>query len=457
MDSGIVARHARRKIIISLTLLLVLLTTANSLASEFKAQVGSGDDIVEINLAGAVNRDRGSLLLYQDLDAIRRLFPKGEVSYVSEMDSVLFHNGIALPVKACLTGEAYPAFSGLNISAGSYFGADAARYGRNVAVISEDLAARLFMSLDAVGSEVELSGESYMIVGLYRQRATIASFLGSDGYGRVYIPFTSSRSMDELPVNTVAIRDKSLIEEKFKQDTIGGKLRKEIGIDPAAYRIIDYYRSDVAVSQWHGLFLFIAALWTGILLLRCAAGVWARYAPRIRSGLEDYYFFELIRKRAASIAAFAGALLFLAACAALVVAVSWPGLHISAQFIPQDNVFDLKFYFDRIREAINTSNAVRDYVPTPLERTFNTTSSLNALLSLFMIPALISLNSGVRLLYAAGGSLKDFMKALGLSLAAVALSCVLLAASGAIDPVIPVREIAVIAAFLAARAVVKPR
>lgn len=457
MRSDIIRRHAFRKILISLTILLVLLTVSDSLAAGFKALINSSDDKVEINLTDASNSYNTDLIYYNHIDLFKEAFPKGAISFMSEAYSTLAVEGTALHVKVDLTDEAYFSYSGLKITQGAYFGADALKYGRNVAVISEKMAEQLFMSLNAVGNEIRLFDESYVIVGLYRKSETLTSFIGSDGYERIYVPFTSHKDMENLPINTVFIQDKSLIKEKFKQNTIGNILIEEIGIDVSAYRIIDYYRSETMVSQWLELFLFIVAIWIGIMLLKAVGMVMQKIIPLTRNYLKENYFFEFIRKKYLFLISFAGAILLLLGGAVVIFMYARPHIFIPEKYIPQDNIFDMGFYLDRIKDAVYSANAMRTYVPTLIEQSFHSSAVINALIAMLMIPVLISLNSGLKLLSSLCEPLKAHAKVLILSYASALLLIMLISSTGVIDLVFPLKSIIVVSIFLIVNIVTRSR
>ena len=124
------------------------------------------------------------------------------------------------------------------------------------------------MSLDAVGNEITLFNETYVIVGLYEPSKTILSLLGSDGIETVYVPFTSYMAYTDITLDTVAIDDPGFAGTGFRQGMMAEILKEDLGVTAAAYRIIDYDRSETMVSQWLALFQFLVALWT----LVCCCG-----------------------------------------------------------------------------------------------------------------------------------------------------------------------------------------
>lgn len=433
MKERVFKGYAVKKLILSLTLLLVLVVASGSVAAEFSAYSGNGDERVDINLEQADDAGTTELIGYRHIAPLRERFPEGVVSFSSRRDTMLTRGQVALPVRVCLTDESYPAFSGLKIIRGTYFSSKALALGRNVAVISRDLAERLFMSTDAVGNEITLFDETYTIVGLYQQPKTLLSLLGSDGSERVYVPFTSHMEMGSLPVETIFIRDRSLGEAGFKETMMEDILRKEMGIQTGAYRIIDYYGTETMASQWLSLFLFLAALWTALLLLGSSGRLLGEMKDFVVAGLRQDYLSGFLRKQFVRVLSYTGRLLGLVGLSVLLAIFARPRVYIPSQYLPYDNIFDISFYLGKAREAIQASNAMAGYIPAPMEHAFQTSSAMGFLLLLLMIPAFLSLVSALKLLKSLMYPTGRFMLMLLLSSVLAFIVLLLLSVSGIIE------------------------
>jgi len=365
VEKGIFKGYAAKKLIFSLALLLVLVAVSESIAAEFRSFSENSHEMVEINTNRADSGYAPKLIRYGHISTLKGRFPEGSVSFSSRLDSIMKQGGFSVPVRVILTDESYPTVSGMKIIRGSYFNSSALTYGRNVAVISRELAERLFMSIDAIGNEVTLFDESYVIVGLYEPSKTLLSLLGSYGTEVVYVPFTSYLESGNLTVDTVSIHDRKLGEAVFKQYQVGDILRKELRVQAEAYRIIDYYGSDTIVSQWLGLFLFLVALAVFFMLLGIAGRVLGQMRDFFCAGLKRDYLPGFIRKQSVPVFIFTGKLLGLVGLSVLLIIYARPRIFIPTQYLPPDNIFDFGFYWEKIKEAIQMSNAMAGYIPTP--------------------------------------------------------------------------------------------
>jgi len=447
VEKNVFKGYAVRKLILSLTLILVLAVVSESLAAEFRCFSDNLAERVEINLNKADQYDASELIRYSHIDDLKNKFPEGYVSFSSRLDSFFGRGEISLPVKVNLTDAAYPGLSGLKIIRGSYFSNRALEYGRNVAVISRDLAERLFMSMDAVGNEITLFDETYVITGLYEQSKTFVSLLGSDGSEMVYVPYTSYMANGDLPVDTVFIHDRKLGEAGFRRSMTEDILKKELGIKTEAYRIIDYYGADTMASQWLGLFQFLVALWTAFLLLGIAGKLMRKMKDLICAGRKQDYLFEFLKKQHAPILVFTGKLLGLVGLSVILILYTRPRVFIPSDYLPADNIFDLSFYCTRVRETIQASNAMAGYTPTLMEHRLHTTSGVGFLLFILMVSAFVSLNSAIKLSKFLMYPVKRYIVLFVLSSGLSTILLLLIWISGLIDLSIGIKSVALLVLF----------
>lgn len=447
MEKDVIRSFAVKKLILSLALVVTLMTVSESVVVEFRSFTKDREGRIEINRNGTKHENASELIRYDHITTLEKKFPEGRVSFSGSRDTTLAFREYALPVRVCLTDEAYPDFSGLRIVRGAYFSGKAVELGRNMAVISQDLAERLFMSLDAVGNEITLFNETYVIVGLYEPSKTILSLLGSDGIETVYVPFTSYMAYTDITLDTVAIDDPGFAGTGFRQGMMAEILKEDLGVTAAAYRIIDYDRSETMVSQWLALFQFLVALWTLVLLLRSAAKILGELKGFVRDGLREDYLIGFLKKRFMALLSFAGKLLGLTGLSLILVIFAKPRVFIPAQYLPNDNIFDIGFYWGKIKEAIQASNAMAGYVPTPMEHCFHASVSLGFVLFLLLIPAFISLASALRLLKALAYPARRFLRLFLLSSAMASAVLLLLWASGLFHLAVDAKSLALLGLF----------
>ena len=126
--------------------------------SEIKQAVNNSDDIMTVNVQ---NRKHGTAEAYHT--------------------SLLSDN-----VNIILTDENYPEIHNINMIKGNFFSAVISE--SDAIVISDSLANLLFKSIDIIGCQMILNGETKTISGVYENNESFVSDLSSNGLETVFVP-----------------------------------------------------------------------------------------------------------------------------------------------------------------------------------------------------------------------------------------------------------------------------
>lgn len=126
--------------------------------SEIKQAVNNSDDIMTVNVQ---NRKNGTADAYHT--------------------SLLSDN-----VNIILTDENYPEIHNINMIKGNFFSAVISE--SDAIVISDSLANLLFKSIDIIGCQMILNGETKTISGVYENNESFVSDLSSNGLETVFVP-----------------------------------------------------------------------------------------------------------------------------------------------------------------------------------------------------------------------------------------------------------------------------
>ena len=126
--------------------------------SEIKQAVNNSDDIMTVNVQ---NRKNGTAEAYHT--------------------SLLSDN-----VNIILTDENYPEIHNINMIKGNFFSAVISE--SDAIVISDSLANLLFKSIDIIGCQMILNGETKTISGVYETNESFVSDLSSNGLETVFVP-----------------------------------------------------------------------------------------------------------------------------------------------------------------------------------------------------------------------------------------------------------------------------
>lgn len=136
--------------------------------SEIKQAVNNSDDIMTVNVQ---NRKNGTAEAYHT--------------------SLLSDN-----VNIILTDENYPEIHNINMIKGNFFSAVISE--SDAIVISDSLANLLFKSIDIIGCQMILNGETKTISGVYENNESFVSDLSSNGLETVFVPVYYQTDINDL-------------------------------------------------------------------------------------------------------------------------------------------------------------------------------------------------------------------------------------------------------------------
>lgn len=195
--------------------------------SEFKQAVNNSDDIMTVNVQ---NRKNGTAEAYHT--------------------SLLSDN-----VNIILTDENYPEIHNINMIKGNFFSAVISE--SDAIVISDSLANLLFKSIDIIGCQMILNGETKTISGVYENNKSFVSDLSSNGLETVFVPVYYQTD----------INDSTRIESfyvKGNNGSIGNKEIQELNAllnnKLELYKQNDLNSSKKLLVQFFNIIIFVIGL-----------------------------------------------------------------------------------------------------------------------------------------------------------------------------------------------------
>lgn len=97
----------------------------------------------------------------------------------------------------------------LQMKNGDFFGEGAVGEGRNVSVISDELAIKLFGSEKATGNIYEVEDTPYQVVGVYKKYKNFWGKLFDDGQERIYYPITSEEAQNgQIEILSISLKNR---------------------------------------------------------------------------------------------------------------------------------------------------------------------------------------------------------------------------------------------------------
>lgn len=291
-------------------------------------------------------------------------FSTADVSFCSELDKTNVKSNAVTPV---LTNENWFLVMNITITGGL-------KENTKAAVISSDLALKLYFNTDVIGKKLIINNSEYIISGIYEKPKGITNELSSDGKERVYLYYSDYPAYKNQDVQSICYRNDApsapLIEQmnltQYHAENIGEKAK-----------ILNNFKS---------LFFLIIFISLSVFALRIWYKLCGRSFSEIKANLSENYFLKSVRSIPLKYLLFA----VTAAGIPLLIIIVFQffnfSLFIPSKYIPYDNIFDIPYYISKITEHQNELNSVSLNGNTYwLELYKNSFCVLSVLLSCFMV------------------------------------------------------------------------
>lgn len=306
----------------------------------------------------------GGSLNLEDIAYLAYKLPDGGLSYLLRQDAVAKGGHRSAPVKVLGTNSQWYRFCNLHMQAGAFWTPEREREGQPVAVISADLAARLFGSQEVLGMNIGVYGQEFLIVGIFKPQTALLDRWTDDRVPGVYIPGeVFFKTMPHPVIREVHIEAEPAASE-HQRNTID-HLLLAMGKDPAAFTVFDYRTHQVLMSQVPQLQVFIMGLLLLLLLLRLIKAISSGMLRSLREDRGQYYPAALLKKHWRRIAA----LTVGGVAAALIMVCVWKrisfDLYIPSRYIPAE-LIDISHFTEVIKQELSSGQRLVEYYqPSP--------------------------------------------------------------------------------------------
>ncbi len=281
-------------------------------------------------------------LTIKDIENLSQRISFKQVSFCTELEQVNVKEESVTPV---LTNEFYFEIYGQALN-GSGITKENIENKDKVAVISSNLALKLFFNTDAVGKTVTLNDEVYTICGVIQENDNIINRLSGDGKQRIYIPYTCYSGYDSCDVNTIS----------YDNSASSAPLIEQMNL--SQYHSINFSeKAKVIKSFEHIIFLILF-----IALCFIALKIWYRICKKlietIKENLRDNYFLKSIKTIPLKYILLIITALGIPAVLLSIFLISDFSIFIIPRYIPYDNIFDVSDYISAVVENLNIINSL---------------------------------------------------------------------------------------------------
>ncbi len=321
----------KKKIVIWGTFFIVLQLIKNLLLWDYKASYGTSRLEVLLNKESISNKETATSIKMENDYQVAKSSCKEDLMVENNSADVTAINSYWHQVQR------------LQMLDGAFWGEETEVDGKNLAVISDTLAVKLWGSEKAVGNMIHIQDQVYQVSGVYKRYKNIRQYQLDDGKEKIYIPLKSSLSY-EWPIQFMVIdgtHQEGLPEEK---DLFS------MGIDSSNHTIS--HREKWFKSQKSLVQLPIMLLWFLLLSLMIKA---------VKRMIQNHQ--ETWKKKMIII----GGMMLLMLI--LFKACMW-GIYIDLSQLPSENIFDLTFYWKDLLKEWSGHNQLIRYPSSQFERAY---------------------------------------------------------------------------------------
>ncbi len=306
-----------------------------------------------------LNSDKTGSLDIDDIDYLRKKLPGINLSYLARQEGMAEGNHKTAGVKVLGINYLWPRFYALNITAGSMWTPQAENEGQRVAVISSELAIRLYGTMEVINTQIKVLGKDYLIAGIYTPSAGILKHLTDDGIPEVYIPGAAFFETVQNPFIRELQIDSAPAGSLDSAKMIPALLHLR-GKDMTAYTAIDYHMARVLMEQVPQIQVFIMGILPILVILKFWLSRIRNIAWALRRDSREDDFRIIMKKRRREIRNFLG----LTAGLLAVIVFIWSRIHFSPYIPPRlipDDLIDISHYAEVVKQDISTGQIMAEY------------------------------------------------------------------------------------------------
>lgn len=354
----------------------------------------------------------------KDMDMIKDAMEGLDMTYtVSVWDSVS-GNGENVYSEIIGTNSLFPHFSRVHMLKGSFLTEKACDRGEAVAVIDERLAAKLFNTADVLGSQIEIAGKSFILIGVFSSDESILQKLTDKGIPFLYIPAAALLELySEASITHFEVQSPYSNTLGKNAETIS-KVIQATGKNTDDYTITDFNIAFALLAQKINFVLFLMGLVVIWILFVYLKRQFTVFISAIKERLGGDYLKSILGKSLPAVAV----LLIKTAAVALSVALFWHlvkfDLYIPPEYIPSD-LTDIGYFADLANKNIQKVNLNPGYIAAWSEKTVNTAGTLiDLILCVFLLPGAVLFYTGIYKIWVLKQSITKFMMWSGLFMVA---------------------------------------
>ncbi len=380
--SSILHSITKRFMFFGVVVFILLIICASINQTFIDNNSNSMDSIVELVRASSSD----NLITFENLESDNDTDLKNITAYSELIGDISNKFGFSEKnVKIMLIDEKYTSIYKKIMISGIFPKSNDLDNGQEYIVISDSLSKKLFKSIDTIGNEVNIFNKKYKICGIYKSSNSMLMNLLGDGFDRVFIHYKSFNDDENRPVDFISVK-RMQNETLYEIECI---LKVKFGDRLTAYKINDYANIYNGLSISNNLILFVigslAIIYTVKFMIKCLLLL----GRKVKLHSNHCYITGVLRAEFKSIALCFFIITICSPFIVYIVGLIKFNFYLQDQYIPDDNIFDLKFYLEQVLMDVKEKNMSNSNIYSYLEYTYNNVFKFNSLLNIIVAVLLI--------------------------------------------------------------------
>lgn len=249
------------------------------------------------------------------------------------------------------------------------------------AIISDTLALKLYFNTDAVGKNLELNGETYIVCGIFKDSKNLIDRFSKDGREHIYLPYTLAESPEKLPVHTIVYDTRTASAGIIEQ------------MNTPQYHFTSLSEKAQVINCLKHIAFLIIYVALAITLMYLWYKICSKLIKEIGENLKKNYLFKSFLNIPLRYIAFVLTALGIPALLVFIFLKSDFSIFIVSKYIPYDNLFDIGYYFEKLCENAQYTNTLAlagdTYRINLYASTFSTCLWIGAIFLIFFIITIV--------------------------------------------------------------------
>lgn len=213
------------------------------------------------------------------------------------------------------------------------------------AVISSDLAVKLFFNTDVIGKSIVIDNNEYKICGIYENPKGLINELSSDGKERVYLYYKCADDYAYQKIQMLC----------YENSAPSAPLIEQMNL--SQYHTTNLGEQAKIINNFKSIFFIVLYIAFAIIALKIWYKVCGKFITDIKENLNENYLLKSIRAIPLKYILFTITAVGIPMLVIMVFLLCDFSTFIPAKYIPYDNIFDIPFYISKIIENANTINS----------------------------------------------------------------------------------------------------